>query len=388
MKRLAIVLTVFAAALGPSVPTTLAAAAVAEPGATTYVAPDTIDHSGATDATDALNAWIATGTDDGVPGRPNRIVLNGTYRIEYGLSLGSSGRDTAHPGLPSYTRDHVIVDLTNATLLQTDSTPYSVVNGTVIEPRKRWGIPILSVYRSEGVTVLGGRLFGANRFGRYSAQREPWHGIDITGAASLRLDGQRIEGVWGDFVYINHWEKTPSHNIVLANGRYERNGRQGVTVNAVDGLEIAAVEFRDVERVLFDHEPGRNGAMTNVDIHDSWGTSGKLGFMSIHPTPLSPLHDITVRNHRLEQHHFRIDVATSGTQRERLTLTNNTSLAAGPYDRRAPLIQIGDKNAGFHGVTIQHNRDMVAESTPPIAISPRSTDVVTEPNDFTPPPTP
>ncbi len=386
MKRLLSVLAVLAVTVGPLpsvlLPALRTGVAGASPTPTTYTAPATIDASGATDVSDALSWWIATQTASGVPGTPNRIVLNGTYRVEYGISIGSSGHDAAHPGLPPYARNDVIVDLTNATLVQTDPTPFSSRNGVVIEPRKRWGVPVISLYRTDGITVHGGHLLSSNTLGKYSSQREAWHGVDIIGSSDVRLEGLNIEGVWADFVYINRSSKTPSRNVVLVNGLYDRNGRQGVNINAVDGLEIAGVEFRRVQRTLFNHEAGRNGSMVNVDIHDCTGSSGALGFLTIIATPLSLLHDITVRNHRLSQGHFRIDVEAGGTQRDNITLTNNSTAATNPYDRPAPLIEIGGPNAGFNGVTVQGNHDLGSGSAPALVISPLSTGVVSAPNDF------
>jgi hypothetical protein len=342
-------------------------------GGQTFVAPPTIDATGVTDVTDPLNRWLATDTSDGRPGAPNRIVLNGTYRVEYGLSLGSSGHDVANPLLAAYERDDVELDLTHATLLQTDSA--------VVSPRKRWGVPLVTVYRGDDVTVRGGNLVGSNWFGQYSRPREAWHGVDVDGATDLHLDDLRIAGVWGDFVYVNHAGRTPSRQVALDGGRYQRNGRQGVTINSADGLEISGVEFRDVQRMLFDHEPGRNGALANVDIHDCTGASGNLGYLSVHPAPVSPLHDLTVRDNRLDHGHFRVDVDASGVQREHFAFTNNTSDAGGPYDRKAPLIQVGGPGAGFDGVTIEHNRDEGSASTAAVSVS-SSTGVIVAANDF------
>jgi hypothetical protein len=361
-----------------------AAAAPAPGGGQTFVVPPSIDATGVTDVSDQLNDWLARETTDGRPLTPNRIVLRGIFRVEYGLTLGSSGRDPLHPGVDWYTRNYVELDLTQAALIQTDATPYSVAPELerVTEPRRRWGAPLLTVYRGEGVKVRGGALLGSNRFGRYSWFREPWHGVEVVGTAGLQLVGLRIEDVWGDFVYLNHWGRHPARNVVLAGGRYDGNGRQGITMNSVAGLEIAGVEFRDVQRMLFDHEPGRNGGLTDLDIHDSWGDSGRLGFVNFRSIESTPFGNITIRNHRLEQGHFRINVDNGGVQRQGFTLTNNASEADGPYDRAAPLIQVGGPNGGFDGVTIQHNRDVGANTSAALWISPLSTRVVTTPNDF------
>ena len=60
-----------------------------------------------------------------------------------------------------------------------------------------------------------------------------------------------VANVWGDFVYITQRQGTLARNVLISGGKYERNGRQGVTMNGVDGLEISGAEFRDVQRILF-----------------------------------------------------------------------------------------------------------------------------------------
>jgi hypothetical protein len=188
--------------------------------------------------------------------------------------------------------------------------------------------------------------------------------------------------VWGDFVYLNHWGREPARDVALVGGWYGGNGRQGITMNAVERLEVTGIEFRDVQRMLFDHEPDRNGALVDVDIHDNSGASGRLGFANFHPFRATELRNVAIRNHRLDQGHFRMDVNTGGLQRQGFTFTGNTSSAGGPYDLRAPLIQVGGPNKGFDGVTIRDNRDFGAGTSPAVFVSPFSTAVVTEPNDF------
>jgi hypothetical protein len=122
--------------------------------------------------------------------------------------------------------------------------------------------------------------------------------------------------------------------------------------------------------------------MVDVDIHDNRGSSGRLGFVNFHPIAATEFRDVAIRNHHLDFGHFRVDVNSGGAQRQGFTFTGNRSTAAAPYDLRAPLIQVGGTNKGFDGVTIRHNRDVGAGRGPAVYVSPSSTRVVTEPNDF------
>jgi hypothetical protein len=347
-----------------------------------FVVPASIDATGATDVTDELNDWLANSTADGVSANPNRIVLDGIFRVEYGVTIGSTGTDVAHPDLAPYTRNHVVIDLTNATLLQLDPTPYSNVAGIVTEPRKRFGVPVIKIVGGQDITVLGGHLLSSNVQGAYSRTRAAWHGVTVVGTDGVTLAGLHIEGVWGDFVYLNHKGATRARDVLLDGGVYERNGRQGVTMNAVDGLEIAGVEFLNIQRVLFDHEPDSQGGATSVFIHDCSGQSGGLGFLSLRPRAATPLHDIVVRNHHLQSGHFRITADTGGVQRSNFVFVNNTTDATAPYTGVAAMITVGGSSAGWDGVTIQDNHDVGTTNAPAVSVNAPSTGVVTTPNDF------
>jgi hypothetical protein len=317
-----------------------------------------------------------------VLGAPSRIVLDGIFRVEYGLTIGSTGSDIAHPELRAYMRNHVVVDLSNATLLQVDPTPYSNVDGIVIEPRKRYGVPVIKIVGGQDITVIGGHLLNSNTQGVFSRTRAAWHGVTVVGTDGLSLEGLHIEGVWGDFVYLNHKKTTRADNVLLDGGLYERNGRQGVTMNAVDALEIANIEFHNIQRVLFDHEPDSLGGATSVFIHDCTGQSGGLAFMSLRPSAGTPLHDITVSNYHLQSGHFRITAATGGVQRANFVFMNNTTDALTPYTGLSPMITVGGSSAGWDGVTIRYNHDFGTANAPAFAVSAQSTHVVTTPNDF------
>jgi hypothetical protein len=366
----------------PPVMSSHADRAAATVAGTTFVVPSSIDATGTRDVTDELNLWLATGTTDGAPGVPNRIVLKGTFRVEYGLTIGNSGPSTYRPNLPAYTRNHVLLDLTNATLVQRDATPYSSVNGVVTERRKRWGVPLIKILGGQDIEVLGGLLTSTNNLGVYSPRREAWHGVLIVGTDGARLVDLHVAGVWGDFVYIIPRRGILAHNVLISGGKYERNGRQGITMNGVDGLEIARVEFRNVEHILFDHEPTPHGGLTNVNIHDCFGNTGGSGFVSFRPLQFTPLHDISIRNHRLVSGHFNISVATNGVQRANISITGNATNATTPFSQDEPLIRIGGSVAGFNGVDVTNNYDIGNATNPAVSVGTASTRVVTTPNAF------
>lgn len=349
-------------------------------GNRTYTVPGSIDATGATDVSDALTLWIANHTADGLPGAPNRIVFNGTYRVEYTLMLGNvNAKSVLHPGIPAFRRNHVIIDLTNATLRQNDATPFKRIAKKVLqERRKRYGVPLITLMDNVGVEIRGGRLTSTNTGGKYSVAREPWHGVEIVGGRDIKLTDVDIDHVWGDFVYITSRKKVRANNVTIRGGTFEANGRQGITMNGVDGLEIEGVHFRNVQRMLFDHEPAAGGGLSNVDIHDNFGHTGGLGFLNIRPHKKTVLENIKVRNHQLERGHFKTTVGTAGVQRKNFQMTNNKTDET--KQAKGPLISVGAKaTAGFDGVVITGNRDVAKH---PLAISAKSTRVTVTPNAF------
>ena len=347
---------------------------------TTFVVPASIEATGTLDVSDALNDWLRTGTEDGTLSAPNRIVLRGTFRVEYGLTLGNTGPSSrAHPRLPAYTRNHVVLDLRDATLLQIDATAYQRSHGVITEPRKRWGVPLLKIIGATDVEVLGGSLRSTNAGGKYSMAREPWHGVVIAGGSHIRLTDLRIANVWGDFVYITPRQGL-ARDVTISGGIYAHNGRQGITLNGVNGLDISGVEFRDVQRELFDHEPGAKGGLMNVDIHDTFGTSGGLGYVNLRALKATPLQNFKIRNNRLDRGHFRVAVSTPGSTRAGFVFDGNTTAETRPYKGRSPLVDL--RGSGFVGVTITRNHDVGEQGRLPFRVSPTSSGVTTTPNDF------
>lgn len=348
--------------------------------------PTSIDTSGDTDVSDSLSRWIATSVPDGTADAPTIVRLAGTFRVEYGLDIGSPGTDIAHPGLPASEKRHVEFDLTHAVLQQRDPTPFSNTNGVIVEPRKRWGVPIIKIVGGEDIRIVGGTLVSTNGNGVYSVQREPWHGVTVVGTQGLRLVGLHIEGVWGDFVYVNHRGSVMSSAVLIDGGTYVRNGRQGITLNAVRGLEVRGVEFRNVQRMLFDHEPDLRGGATDVSIHDNVGGTGALGYLNLRPLVRTPLGPISIVRNRIDAGHFKVFAGAGGVNRTGFVFTDNTTAAtdayAGGYLHRTALLTIGGEGAGWSRIVVQRNHDHGLAQVPALSLWAGSTDAVTTPNDF------
>lgn len=352
-----------------------------------FTPPSSIDSTGTTDVSDALSQWIENSTSDGSATTPSIIRLDGTYRVEYGLSIGSAtNSNRSHPGLHAYQRHHVVLDLTHATLVQYDATAYDNSVSPTVEPRKRWGVPIIKVVGGSDIRILGGTLLSSNVAGTYSKARESWAGVTINGTDSIALVGMSISGVWGDFVYVNHWPAAQrAHDVLIDGGSFSRNGRQGITFNAVDGLEIRYVAFHNVQRMLFDHEPDRLGGATAISIHDNTGDTGGLGFLNLRPLAVTPLHDIAIADNHLARGHFRTTASsgTGGTLRTNLRFTGNTTDEETPYLGgylgRTPLIAV---QGTWDSVTVTGNHDVGGAKARAVAVSPGATHVTVGPNNF------
>jgi len=172
-------------------------------------------------------------------------------------------------------------------------------------------------------------------------------------------------------------------NVLIDGGHFERNGRQGVTFNDVNGLEIRNVDFVNVQRMLFDHEPTRSGGATNVYIHDNTGNTGGLGYMQLRAGSTTPLGNIRVENNHLVSGHFHV-IASAGpstTVRTGFTFIGNTTDETSPYGggTQNPLLFVPGK---WDSVTVTGNHDVGGPNAVAVVTSPGATNVTVGPNNW------
>jgi hypothetical protein len=210
------------------------------PTGPTSSVPSVIAADCSVDVTNALQSWIDSTPDNSTLS----LGSHACYRIDETLTLRN--------------RHRVLLDGNGATLK-------AVTMGT----RKR--IHLLLSGGSD-ITVRDLVVRGANPHAgatraAYIKTLEAQHGFEIDGVSGVLLDDVHVSDVYGDFVYIGLASKQPSRNVTVAHSRFERSGRQGITVTSGIGVDIVDNVITDVARSLFDLEAnGRSTQIENIRI--------------------------------------------------------------------------------------------------------------------------
>jgi hypothetical protein len=242
--------------------------------------PVTVDATGGTDVTGALNEAIA------------RLPAGGR------LELAAGGRYRVDGTLVVAGRSDLTIDGNGAT----------IVAGTEGDQERAH----LSIERSARITVTDVRITGANPVAgttepAYRVDRAFQHGIRILSSSDVDVDRVVISDVFGDFVYIGQvadgeW----SSRVHVRRSVLVRNGRQGIAVTAGRDVVIEGNLIGETRRATIDLEPGRpeQGA-ENVHIVDNTIGPGRLRFLAAHGN--GPVNQVVVARNVLHRS-LQIDV--------------------------------------------------------------------------------
>lgn len=374
--------------------TTLPAPIVSE-DPSVFNIPASIDATGATEVSAEIMTWFSS-LPSGTQAQPIivRFKKNGLYWVDSSLMLrrhGSGGvggamwnsKVVGDPNnIQDFLLDHVRVDLNGATLEQRTTQPGWVGN-RLLDHRKRWGVPILSTAGATDVEIYGGTIRGSHDTGGYSPQHEEWSGIRLTGAGGRRfvnhlvVHDMRVEDVWGDFIYM----AAPAYDVVDASGdpvvypggrgvqrstltdvqvynnKFVHAGRHGMVLHGGTGVRIHHNEFRNVHRLTFDSEPGKNSGFSDVWIQNNTGGAGNLGYFQLDGAKKAMGEGLHITDNVLSRGHFNI-LITGGGQfgpRDTFEFRNNSAVNTDGLNDPAGnnLITIH----GWDGVAITDNHE-------------------------------
>ncbi|MGZ6997997.1 MAG: right-handed parallel beta-helix repeat-containing protein [Acidimicrobiia bacterium] len=232
-----------------------AAIALAAPGlgaalpagaASTVRVPGSIDASGATDVTDALNRFFA-----GLPqGTTVEFPQDGRFTVEGIVYLKD--------------RHGLTIEGNGATLQAKTDGAAAAPPG----PQFRRGWPRvrdhLDIQDSSSIVVRDLTVEGPNAAGRYVPKLEAQAAFSVRRSQDVTLDHVAGRNTYGDGVYITG----PTSGVHLRDCTFDHNGRQGVAVVAGTDITIDRCAIRSPGRSAIDLEPGR-GAVTGVHIRDN-----------------------------------------------------------------------------------------------------------------------
>lgn len=287
--RCALTALVLASGSGPAVP----------PPLHVGLAPASIDATGATDVTDALNQFFA-----GVPdGDVISLRPGANYRVDGTLEL--------------FRRHDIVLDGRGARIFAgtegaRDRSQLSIDNGSRIVIRN--------------LVIKGANPVGGIDVRAWRPDKAFQHGIRIRGARDVELDRLHVTDAFGDLVSVGRsQDRRWSERIWVHDSYLARNGRQGVAVTAAEDVVIEHNTITQTRRATIDLEPDTptDGAK-NVFILDNDIGPGLLRFVAAHGN--GPVDNVVIAYNRLRGRDLAVDVeAPSGTRRSNFYVVGNTS---------------------------------------------------------------
>ena len=363
-----------------------------------YTVPASIDPTGGTEVSDALQQWLAS-----IPAASaaNPITVrfqpNATYWLDYGLILqrkatGIGGIVAAMwKSVPAFNLSNVTLDLNGATLQQRTTTPWRYGSGDVLDARKRWGNPMIFTAGATNVSITNGTLVGSQTGGRYDPNREDWMGILIGGdndddvAATMRVDHMTIRNVWGDFVYLASQTSRGKllKDVTIEDNTLRSSGRHGMVIHGGTNLMIRRNAMTGVGRFVFDSEPAPVHGWSGVTITQNTGTAGSLGYFQFVGNAQSLATGLTISNNAVTSGHLAIDITNGApAARSGVTITGNRSTEPTEF-KRSNLHRSLVSVARWTGVTITDNSDRVNANSRAYAIETPGSSATVSRNDWT-----
>ncbi|CAB4956661.1 unannotated protein [freshwater metagenome] len=350
-----------------------------------FTVPSSIDATGATEVSTALQEWFSS-IPPASAAEPMtiRFANSGTYWSDYTLLLrkrtgnvtgGISGNMWRH--LPSFDASNVTLDLNGSTIVQRKAQPWRWGGGEVLDPRKRWGNPMIFTAGATNVRITNGFLVGSQKGDRYDPNREDWMGILIGGdndydlAQNMKIDHLGIRNVWGDFIYL---ASQTSRGKLLKDVTIEDNimrnaGRQGIVIHGGNNLLIQRNDFSNVKRYLFDSEPAPVHGWKDVTITANTGESGNLGYFQFIGNKTSEASGLSITNNTISEGHLAMEIGNgSDSLRAGATITENRSLDPTEF-RRSNLHRSLITISRWSSVNISGNSDRVVANSQPFALN-------------------
>lgn len=274
--------------------------------------PATVDTTGTTDVTNALNAYFRSVPDSS----EIHFVPFARYRVEGTLLFVN--------------RRHLTLQGNGATVFATTSGASVVPPASLAHlwPRGRRHLLFQggSAIVVRGLVVRGANPSAGTGNGAYVPAFEAQHGFEFAGVEGGELDGVTATDVYGDFVYLGPYLSKPSKGIRIRNSNFSRNGRQGVALTHAEDVVFENNRMGDVRRAHFDIEPNFVAdAVRRVTIRNNTFGAGRLAFLASGGAP-GTVEDISIEHNVLNGKPLTVTVAApAGSRRKRFRIVGNTS---------------------------------------------------------------
>lgn len=197
----------------------------------TYTPPGSIDPTGHTDVTDALNGWFATVPDGSTIDLPAEAV----YRCEGPIHL--VGRHGLHINGHETT---IAATTDGADVIPPDDLKHRW-------PRNRYHLSFVgcTAIHVNRLHIIGPHTEGGPS-GDYDRDLEAQHGVNVQGSTDVNLQRIGVRQVWGDFFYVGSTQQQRSSNVRIRFADCDTNGRQGVAVTNASDVDVRDSAFHNI----------------------------------------------------------------------------------------------------------------------------------------------
>ena len=275
-----------------------------------------IDASGATDVTDALNAYLAS-------------VPNGSV-----VSLPAGARYRVEGVVRILERSNFTIEGNGARIFATTDGSGVVPPADIrhLWPRQRSHVEIRdgSNIVIRNLSVRGANPNAGSAKGAYVADLEGQHGFDVRGTKGITLENVTVTDTYGDLLYLGPGASGWGRDAVVRNSHFERSGRQGIAITGFEDVLVEGSYIGEVGRTIIDIEPfAESGGARRVTFRNN--TFGHCRHLWVHSGGRGPnVEDILFEDNQLVGMAIKVVVHTSdaspvGTRRGRHAFVRNIS---------------------------------------------------------------
>lgn len=259
--------------------------------------PDSIDATGSSDVSAALNSWIAT-----VPNGSTIVFkAGGKYRLGAAIK-------------PSQKRN-LTFEGNGATLVAAGGTTES---SSIFWLASNGG-------GNSGIVIRDFTLVGNSTSpGVYKAGREGAHGVLVDGGSGITITNITVSAVWGDCLYVGGF----ASGVTFQNSTCRSNGRNGVAIISGSNVTVQGDHFDRSGYTTFDMEPNNSSESVNgVRFLNNTAGTWSNSFVSADGAAGSAIANVTISGNTVTGASMLtvIDLA----RRQNVTFTNNRSTVTG-----------------------------------------------------------
>lgn len=295
---------------------------------------------------DTLNAWLSGTAHAANPADPQLVDVELVAEVEgavidapYGLAVGNFGALSRFGGLKPYRVEGVTLDLQGATVAQgrrSNEDP----------GRTKYGMRMLLARDCVGLTIKHATFDGGAPLPvHFHADRADWLGLQFSGCTDLTLLDVHVQDTWSDGIYLDNHGTEPCRNVTCTATTINRAGRQGLTLNGIDGLTWdSTCAINNVAHCAIDCEPDANGTAANIRLSGTIG-AGPIAAVNFNVPHRARIGDWTLDQitfpHRAPKIRGHLSTAAEGDTRGYFAMLDCRHVdPAKPYADKGPMIDL------------------------------------------------